>query len=255
MKILGYFCARMGSGRLPGKMLKEINGLKVIDHTYNRFKKSKRLSKVVVATSTSKIDDSLCDYLKDRSIPFFRGSEADVLSRTLMLIEKENPDICVQIFGDAIFNDYEIVDEFIDIYTNSNYEFVSNDLKTTYPPGLDVEVYDPSVLKEACKLEDNIEIREHGTLAIRLRPHKFKIKNFEAPPNLHRPDYHLSLDTDEDLICFREIYRNLGNDCSASEIIEYLDSNPKTKNINVNVERRFNKFRNESLKQLQIPEN
>ena len=255
MKILGYFCARMGSERLPGKMLKEINGLKAIDHTYNRFKKSKKLSKIVVATSTSKIDDQLCDYLKARNIPFFRGSEDDVLSRTKMLIEEENPDICVQIFGDAIFNDYEIVDKFIDIYTNSDYEFVSNDLKTTYPPGFDVEVYNPLTLKEACKLENKSEIREHGTLAIRLRPHKFKIKNLEAPQNLYRPDYHLSLDSEEDLICFEEIYRSLGNDCTAIQIIEYLDSNPKTKNINVNVERRFNKFRNESLKQLQNSEN
>lgn len=251
MKILGYFCARMGSGRLPGKMLKEINGIKVIDHTYNRFKKSKRLSKIVVATSTSKTDDPLCKYLKDRDISFFRGSEDDVLSRTAMLIERENPDICVQIFGDAIFNDHKIVNEFIDFYLNSKFEFVSNDLKTTYPPGLDVEVFKPSILKEVCKLEDKAEIREHGTLAIRLRPHKFKIKNIEAPPSLHRPDYHLSLDTKEDFICFKNIYEKLGNNCTASEIINYLDSNPNIIGINKNVERRFNKFRNESLEQLQ----
>jgi spore coat polysaccharide biosynthesis protein SpsF (cytidylyltransferase family) len=255
MKILGYFCARMGSGRLPGKMLKDINGIKAIDHTYNRFRKSKRLSKIVVATSSSKKDDLLCAYLKERNIPFFRGSEADVLSRTKMLIEDENPDICVQIFGDAIFNDYRIVDEFIDIFIKSNYEFVSNDLKTTYPPGLDVEVFNPSALIKACELEDSPEIREHGTLAIRVRPDKFKIKNFVAPLGLHRPDYHLSLDTIEDLICFKEIYKSLGNDCSAMEIIEYLDSNPKIKNINVNVERRFNEFRNESLQQLQKNKN
>lgn len=255
MKILGYFCARMGSGRLPGKMLKDINGLKVIDHTYNRFRKSKRLSKIVVATSTSKKDDQLCAYLKQRNIPFLRGSELDVLSRTAMLIENENPDICVQIFGDAIFNDYRIVDELIDIYINSSYEFVSNDLKTTYPPGLDVEVFKPSALKKACQLENSPEIREHGTLAIRMRPDKFKIKNFEAPASLHRPDYHLSLDTIEDLICFKKIYKSLGNDCTAKEIIEYLDINPNIINININVERRFNKFRNESLKELQKTKN
>jgi spore coat polysaccharide biosynthesis protein SpsF len=79
IKILGYICARLGSSRLPGKMLMNIAGKPAIKCVYDRFSKSKYLDKVIVATTNKTQDDPLCDYLQDQGIEFVRGDEDDVL--------------------------------------------------------------------------------------------------------------------------------------------------------------------------------
>ena len=250
-KILGFICARLGSSRLPGKMLMDIGGKPAIKCVYDRFSRSKYIDKVVVATTDTVKDDPLCEYLEENGIDYFRGDEDDVLGRISNAIDFYNPDICVEVYGDAPFNDHLIVDEFICKFLNSNYDFLGNDLKTTYPPGLDVEVFKSESLLHAARIESDPAIREHGTLAIRMRPKTFNIKNIIAPKDLFRPNFQLSLDTIEDLNVFNKMLSVLNHDVSAIDLIKYLDKNLEILNENQSITRKYSMYRDEGLSDLQ----
>lgn len=251
IKILGYICARLGSSRLPGKMLMNIAGKPAIKCVYDRFSKSKYLDKVIVATTNKTQDDPLCEYLQDQDIEFVRGDEDDVLGRIIEVINIYKPEFCVEVYGDAPFNDPLIVDEFICKFFNSSYDFIGNDMETTYPPGLDVEVFRSDALKHAAEIENDTAIREHGTLAIRMRPNTFKIKNIIAPPHLHRPNYQLSLDTKEDLNVFNIIAANLSHDVNAHDLVRFLDNHSELLTENKLIQRKFSEFRDQGLSTLQ----
>jgi spore coat polysaccharide biosynthesis protein SpsF len=254
IKILGYICARLGSSRLPGKMLMDIAGKPAIQCVYDRLSQSKYLDKVVVATSNKPIDDPLCDYMQKNSIEFIRGDEDDVLGRIVDVVDAFHPEICVEVYGDAPFNDSLIVDQFICHFLNSNFDFLSNDMDTTYPPGLDVEVFKADAIKLANNLEKDPLIREHGTLAIRMRPKTFNLFNVVAPAHLFRPHFQLSLDTKEDLSLFQHLALELTHMVGANKLVQYIDLHPELLENNSLIHRKFSLYRDAALKNLQDQE-
>lgn len=239
MNIVAIVQARIGSTRLPGKVLKKIKKRFFLDYVIDRLRVCKNLDNIVLATTTNKIDDKLQKYAERKNIDYFRGSEEDVLSRYYYAAKEFNADIIVRITSDCPLIDPEIVDKTIKKHVKAKAEYTANILKRTFPRGLDVEVFNFNVLKNAFDNTKEKYQREHVTSYIRENTDKFKLKNIEAKGKLRRPDIRITLDTKEDLKLIKKILNNFKNIYfTAEQIVDFLDKKPELLEINKNVKQK-----------------
>ena len=239
---------RMGSSRLPGKVMRRIMGKPLLGHLISRIQKCKLLDNIIVATSTNKENDVIELYCKDNNIPYFRGDEDDVLGRMLDSLLSVNSEVGVEVFGDCPLIDPRIVDMVIQKFLdNTNLDFIGNDLKTTFPPGMEVEVFKVSALEDSHKRTKDPNIREHGTLYIRQNPQIYNIENLEAPKKWSRPELAMEVDTEEDISVVTKVieyFESKGIDnFTIGDIIDFMDDNPKIRKLNATIPRRWKKFR------------
>jgi len=249
-KVVAVIKARMKSYRLPGKVMMKIMNKPVLGYLIERAQKSRFIEQIVLAIPQSAENDVIENYCQEIGITCFRGSEEDVLGRMLGALEFCDADIGVDIFGDEPLFDINICDEIIQFYLDhsSEYSFVSNDLKTTFPPGTEIEAFSVKALKDASIRATNPKIREHGTLYIRQHPELYKSYNIEAPSGLHYPEMEIELDTKEDFKLIKIIFENLypsNPNFSIYDIINFLKKNPEFSQINKNIPREWKKLRNE----------
>jgi spore coat polysaccharide biosynthesis protein SpsF len=251
VKIIASIQARLGSTRLPGKVLKDINGKPMLLRHVERLRRSRLLDDVIVATTTNSNDDKIVQLCINNNISFFRGSEDDVLDRISSMLQENDIDVHVECFGDSPLTDPQIVDELIGYYLKhqEDFDFVSNALKTTYPPGQEVLVYKSSCLiKENNIVAKNDPLREHVSIHLSQYPNKYRLKNLEAPMYFNFPDIYLEVDTSKDfeMICkiFNYFIDKGMEHFSLAEILEFLTQNPEIININNQVNRRWKEFRN-----------
>tara|TARA_B100000315_G_C14571901_1_gene586019 strand:+ start:1319 stop:2077 length:759 start_codon:yes stop_codon:yes gene_type:complete len=248
-KTVASIQVRMGSTRLPGKVMRELLGKPVLRRLYERVKMATQIDEIVIITSENIIDDVIEEYCFQNKIEVFRGSENNVLYRILSAMEHYNADIGVTLFGDCPCVDPKIIDQMLTIYKDNlgKYDYVGNDLKTTYPPGLEVEIYSINALKDAHKKNVESEVQEHGTLFIRQHPEIYQLLNIEAPKELYFPDLEIELDTEEDFFVIETIFKHFHSigkeNFSAQDIVLFMLENPALQNVNKNVERRWKKFR------------
>lgn len=239
----------MGSSRLPGKVMKQIMGKPLLGYLIDRVKLVDRIDEIVVATPVGSDNDVIERYCMEEGIVCYRGSEHDVLDRTLQALKSVEATVGVEVYGDCPLIDYRIIEYVIDYFlSNSQYDFVSNDLKTTYPPGMEVEVFNFNALADSSKmLGGNHPDREHGTLYIRQNPNRYNIKNISAPVKHFRPDLELEVDAAEDFHVISKIIEHFRGDpkLSLTDIITYIDTVPDLALINKNVYRRWKKYRND----------
>ena len=189
MKIIASVQVRMGSSRLPGKVMRSVLSRPLLGYLLDRLRLSKTLDGIVVATSTAVENDVIEEFCRKERVACFRGSETDVLDRTLQSLKSMAATVGVEVFGDGPLIDPVIIDQVVDYYVkNEGYDYVGNDLKTTYPPGMEVEVFSTKALSDSSdRLPRSDPKREHGTLFIRQNPNIYKITNLEAPVRHHRP--------------------------------------------------------------------
>ena len=238
--VLCMIQARMGGQRLPGKVLKKINGVPVISFIIKRVSKAKIISKVIVVTSKNKKDDILAEYLKEQDIEFFRGSENNVLERFYEAAKKYNADYIIRLTGDNPFVDPNIINKIVSEILGKNYEYVSNDLERTYPLGFDVEVFTFSTLEKIIQLSSKPEEQEHVTLFIRNNPKLFLTKNILAPIDLRHPDWRLTVDEAEDLELIQKIMKISSDEfVSFEEIMNILGNNQDLISVNSHVEQKI----------------
>ena len=248
-RIVASVQVRMGSSRYPNKVMCEMAGKPLMGHLISRLQRSKLLDDIVIATSINTENNIIEAYCNENSISCFRGDENDVLGRTLGALRYMNATIGVEVFGDCPLIDPTIVDFMIKKFLNdkNNPDFVGNDLKTTFPPGMDVEVFKLSALEDADKEVLDPSIREHGTLYIRQNPSIYKIKNIEAKGSWRRPDLEMEVDTEEDIYVVSKIFEHFfavkNENFGLDHIIEFMDQNPNLKKINSDVHRRWKEFR------------
>lgn len=238
---------RMGSQRLPGKVLRPMAGKPMLGHLLDRLALARRLDGCVVATSTRPENDAVADYCAARGTPCFRGAEDDVLGRTLGALTAQGAATGVVAFGDGPLIDPALVDQFVDRFTQSDLDFLGNDLATTYPPGMEVEVFRVAALADSDRRCDDPAIREHGTLFIRRNPERYRLVNIEAPAALRRPELEMEVDTEEDFQVISAVLETFVGrpDFSLAEIIAFLDANPGLSRLNRDVPRRWKAFRPE----------
>ena len=202
MKIVAIVQARMGSTRLPGKVLKKIVGRSAIEILLTRLSRSKLLNEICIATSHNIENDQLCDAIEHLGYRVIRGSETNVLQRYWDAAEATSADIIVRITGDCPAVDPKLVDKVIELYLNADVDYASNIDPPTFPDGLDVEVFGKSSL-EVAKLSAKSDFdKEHVTPFIRNGDFKkLNLKNVRDTSELR-----LTLDEPEDLILLQKVF-------------------------------------------------
>ncbi|NVK73369.1 MAG: glycosyltransferase family protein [Oceanospirillaceae bacterium] len=244
-KVVALILVRMGSSRLPGKPMISIAGKPLLGHIISRVKQAKLIDEVVVCTSITKDNDVIEKYCDLNSVICYRGDENDVSTRMLSALLANKATVGVTIFGDCPLVDPNIIDQVINCYSASDYDFVGNDLKTTYPPGMEVEAFSVEAFHRAVENTPDLKIREHGSLVLRNFPDKYKLFNIEAPAHLKRPDLEIEVDEADDIKVIEPIISNLGTNryVDLERIINFLDDNPNLIKINQSIFRKWKKFR------------
>lgn len=239
---------RMGSSRLPGKVLTPVAGKPLLGHLLDRLSLAHGLDGIIVATSVRPENDAIEAFCRERRTPCFRGDENDVLGRMLGALHSVGADTGVVVFGDGPLIDPAVVGLMIDRFrAEGTCDFVGNDLSTTWPPGMEVEVFRVAALEDSAKRCHDPAIREHGTLFIRRSPDLYRLLNVSAPPPFHRPELELEVDTPEDLILMEAVLSHFSgrDDFGLTDLIAFLDSHPDLAAGNCDVPRRWKEFRDD----------
>ena len=228
--------ARMGSSRLPGKVMKEVVGKPLLEHIINRLSFCKNVDKIIVITSEESENEpivSLCERLK---IDCFSGDENDVLDRYYKAAIKFNlneHDSIVRITADCPLIDPIIVDEVIEKHLDNDYDYTTNTLIRTFPDGLDCEVVTLPILNEIWNKAALKSEREHVTLFIKNNPENYKLGNLAQDRDLS--NFRWTVDEKEDFILIKKIYECLYDDEKIflmDDIFELLKDNPSLLKIN-----------------------
>ena len=220
--------ARMGSTRLPGKHLLPVCERPIIQHLINRMRKVNGVSEVIVATTTDAKDDILVDCLSKANIPFYRGSEKNVMLRVIEAAEKYKIHTIVEVTGDCPCIDINIVEAAIQTYDLNEVDYVTNNKYPQLPDGMDVQVFCIDTLKRSSKLTNKPDHLEHVTLHIKDNPKKFRTINLGAPYNLRKPKLRLTLDYPSDYTLLKNIIEHFGfdnMDYSIEDILDFIQKN------------------------------
>lgn len=238
IKVAAIIEARMGSSRLPGKVLADINGKVAIEILLNRLSLCKNLDDIIIATSTSDKDDELEDWAIANNHKCFRGSEDDVLQRVVDASKAIDCDLIVEITGDCILTDYEIIDQSITMFLENDCDVVTNcGTYLSYPMGIYTQVFSSKNLDWVATNIHDPAVREHVSLYFYENTDKYKILNMVAPESMNYPNWRLQLDYEEDLKLLRLIYKNLsskyGDNFKLEHICQLLLSKPDLIDINI----------------------
>lgn len=173
MKVVAIVQARMGSTRLPNKVMKPIAGVPMIELLLARLARSSQIDEIVLATSTDERDTPLVEHVHKLAYTCVRGSESDVLDRYLVAARQAQADVVVRITGDCPLIDPALVDQAIARFKAEGVDYLSNVAPATYPDGLDTEVFTLQALERAGRESQDSFDREHVTPYLR-KPGLFK---------------------------------------------------------------------------------
>ena len=218
--------ARMGSTRLPGKVLADLCGAPLLQRQLERVRRATSLDRVVVATSTDETDLPIAELCESLDVPCFRGDLNDVLARFLGAINEFNPEVVVRITADCPLISPSVIDSIVHSFFESDCDYLSNTLDPTFPDGVDVEVVRVRALRALARLDTDIHEREHVTLGIYRRPEQFVVRNFTGDPDLSNLRW--TVDSPEDLEFVRWVYTKLfytNPKFDLAEILELLGEN------------------------------
>lgn len=236
--------ARTNSKRFPRKILKKVCNKTLLELMIERLKRIKVAKDIIIATTNLKKDNKIVAIAKKLNVKFFRGSENDVLGRVLHAAKKFKTDVIVEITGDTPLIDPEISDSIIKFFLrkHNQFDYVANDLgvhngkyKMKSPLGLSIKVFSTKLLRKINKMTSNPVDREHVANYIVKNPKKFKLYNYKVSKKTSRPDLRFTLDYKQDFLVIKKIYENFyykNPFFKSNEIINFLDKNPKIKNLN-----------------------
>lgn len=228
MKIGAIVQARMGSNRLPNKVLLLADGKPLLMHQIERIRHSKGIHRIIIATTIEKRDDAIVEFCEQSNITYFRGSELDVLDRFYHCAIKFNLKTVVRMTGDDPLQEPEVVDKVIEAFLNNKCDYASNTIKPTYPDGFDVEVFTIEALEKAWRKATLPHDREHVTSYILNNQNEFKCLN--VADSVDRSWMNWALDTNKDYLFIKNIIENLNGIrpyFSYRNILDYLISQLK----------------------------
>ena len=205
-KITAIVQARVGSSRLPGKVLKKINKKETILLLLQRLSRSKNIEDIIVAIPKKSKDHQLYKILVKNNYKVFRGSESNVLKRYFDCATKFSIHNILRITGDNPLVDPNLVDKVVNIYQKKNFDYISNIEKRTFPKGLDIEVFSYKALRQAYLKTNSKFDKEHVTPYLR--------RNFSKRYNyVSKEDFsniRITLDTIHDFNLIKKIYFKFG---------------------------------------------
>lgn len=239
MRVVAIIQARMGSERLPGKVLLDLAGETMLSRVVRRVKQSRLIDDVVVATSTSPGDDAIETAAQRLGVRVFRGSEDDVLGRYLEAARDSRADVIVRVSADSPFVDPEVCDLVVSTFLGAQppVDYASNKLDASFPLGLDAEAFSISALERTAR--DAVEPYERSHVTIHmyanLQRYSLLAVRHDGSRNLH--SWRWTVDTPEDLQFARTVYERLGggNDFSWKEAVSLIDREPALASINSHV--------------------
>jgi spore coat polysaccharide biosynthesis protein SpsF len=233
--IVAVIQVRMGSSRLPRKVMADILGKPMVWHIAHRLRFAKTLDKVVIATSVEAKDAPIRAFADKHGIPCFAGSELDIVDRLYGTARQFGADAIVRITGDCPLADPKIVDEVVGTYLSDAkaLDYVSNVLPRSYPNGLDTEVYPTKTLGRLCEEIADFPARESFAIYLWNNKQKFRIANVASPIDLSALRW--TVDYEEDLTFVREVFRRLyrkGEFFSMPDVLGLMEANPELAAIN-----------------------
>lgn len=233
MKIAAIIQARMGSTRLPGKVMMKVDEKdSVLSHMVKQLQHSKLLDKIVIATTNLPQDHIVANYVNDLGIDYFRGNSIDVLDRYYQCAKKFSFSTIVRVTADNPLIDPTIVDKIIEKFYSASYDFVSNCLLRTFPYGTEVEIFSFETLEKAWLNAKTPSEREHVTPFMQ-NPEIFSIGSLEHSPNISHLRW--TVDRKEDLELVRIIVSRINKKpILMTDIIELMQNEPELANINRN---------------------
>lgn len=235
-KVVAIIQARMGSSRLPGKVLKDIVGKPMLAWVIERVKLAKEIDEIVVATTTDQTDNAIVDYCYATGIHFFRGDVFDVLDRFYQAAQFFKADIIVRLTADCPLLDPGLIDAVVAELQTKELDFATNRLpppwKRTFPMGLDVEVCQFSALERAWKEASNSFEREHVMPYLYDVEGRFKISVLHADGEYGGQRW--TVDTPEDLTVVRRVYEYFKDKKTFGwkDVLEYFLRHPELAKIN-----------------------
>lgn len=228
MKVIAIVQARMGSMRLPGKVLKQVNGKPLLEYQIERMKRAENVDQIVVSTTTKPLDDPIIDLCERLNIHTFRGSEEDVLGRFYETGRFFGADVIIRLTADCPLIDPVLIDTVVEFFLQNqpNYLYVTN--AQTYPQGMKVETFTYEVLKDAYMNANTAYDLEYMTPFILKRVESSAIA--EVVHVADESPYHLKVETQEDFQLVEEVLQTLYPKnplFPMSDVIRFLKQNPK----------------------------
>lgn len=231
MKNLVILQARMGSSRLPGKVLRKINGRPMIEWQIRRIQKS-GVEKIVLATSDDEIDDELSIVVGKLGIEVFRGSPTDVHSRFVRILEAHNPDYFIRLTGDCPVVMPDLINRMVTEFELWKLDYLSNTNPPSFPDGLDIEVISTKPFLEFSKCDLTDEEKEHVTIFMRKSSNQLKSKNFESKKDYSRKRW--TVDYEEDFNFIKNIFHYFAGSetiITMNDILQAIDSKSVPDNL------------------------
>ncbi len=225
--------ARLGSTRLPGKILEELDGNDLLGYLINRLRQVNTPIQLIVATTTNPNDIKVVNRCKALNVFCFTGSETNLVQRYKQAAEKFCIDTIIRIPSDNPFIVPSIIDQMLEIWLNSpELDYFSNILEETFPTGLHIEIFNFKSLEAVYKLATKQNDLEHVTPFIYNNQHIFKCANFKSDVDYSK--YRLTVDYAEDLLFARMLAERMdvAKFYNLEELIELIESKPTLFNIN-----------------------
>lgn len=216
-------------------------GQPAFERIVQRLRRSRYLNCITLATTYNPEDQPLRECAHRLGVPYYAGSPTDVLGRMLEAARAVQAEVIVQITGDCPLIDPAIVDYVIDAYIREKPDYAANVIPSTYPNGMDTEVFATSILAEVDSLTQDPADREHVTLYIYEHPERYRLLNISAPPEHTRPELRLCIDTIEDYRVVSAIYESLEpikKDFGLVDILTFLDAHPEIAVLNSEIRQR-----------------
>ncbi|EKD71451.1 MAG: acylneuraminate cytidylyltransferase [uncultured bacterium] len=244
MKVVAIVQARMGSTRLPGKVMMMLGDKSILTHVITRIRNADLIDDIVIATSTLPQDDVIQKEAKKCNIHCYRGSETDVLTRYYEAAKNHQANVIVRITADCPFLDPFILNDMIIKFKqllkeNKPIDYLSNCLTRSYPRGLDIEIFTIKTLQQTYHQANQDYQREHVTPYIYQNPHLFSLHNYANQLDLS--EHRWTLDTKEDFDFISIVYNKLSiknENFTTNDIISLLQKEPELKSINIHIKQK-----------------
>jgi spore coat polysaccharide biosynthesis protein SpsF len=228
--------ARMGSTRLPGKVLLPLGGRTLLAHVVERAALARGVDEVRVATSDSPRDDVVAAETRRCGAALTRGSEQDVLARYAQAAREAAADVVVRVTSDCPLLAPELVERAVAQLRSEGADYVSNTRKRPFPRGLDVEVLRREALEAAAREAREPAEREHVTPFVWRRPERFRLADLRAEPDEEAPGFRLTVDEPADYAAVCAVAQLLPpGDPSARALARVLRHAPWLGEVNAHV--------------------
>ena len=239
-KTVAIIQARMGSTRLPGKVVLDIGGKSMLDHVVHRVRRCREVDSIVVATSTLAKDQAIVEECNKLKVSVYRGSEEDVLFRYYQAAEHYEAKIVVRFCSDSPLIDPNVSDGAIRLLKDNldTLDVCTIIAEKTYPLGLHTEALTFETLEKAHLMARKDFERSHVTPYIYENSHLFRIKNIACTPNYSH--HRWTVDTQEDIDFARAIYKRMKesgkiDDFSWKDVLEIVEKEPQLSEINASI--------------------